>query len=412
MRIAFLSPSAQVGGAETCLLDVLASLRQAAPQWRMTVIAAADGPLVESVRALGVSVAVLPFPASIARLGESGSVESGGAARFAGRLGVAVGPIASYTAALRRTLADVEADIVHTNGFKMHLLGAYASQAPVVWHVHDYITSRRVAKHLLRWNASRCSAIVANSDSVAADARAALGPGVPITRIYNGVDLSRFSPVGASLDLDGLAGLPRARAGTVRVGLLATFALWKGHETFLRAVAAVPDDVPVRAYVIGGAVYQTDGSQYRIDQLRALADRIGVADRVAFTGPVDRADAALRSLDIVVHASTSPEPFGLVIAEAMACGRAVVVSGAGGAAELVTPDVDAVTHSPGDAASLAAAIRSLAANAGRRAALGRAARLTAERRFDRARLAAELVPVYQRVANFHAQSPVRASAEH
>jgi glycosyltransferase involved in cell wall biosynthesis len=106
----------------------------------------------------------------------------------------------------------------------------------------------------------------------------------------------------------------------------------------------------------------------------------------------------MRALDVVVHASTEPEPFGLVIAEAMACGRAVIAANAGGAAELVTPGVDALVHRPGDAASLANAIESLASDAALRQRMGVAARQTAVRRFDRRRLAGELLPVYQRVA--------------
>ena len=57
---------------------------------------------------------------------------------------------------------------------------------------------------------------------------------------------------------------------------------------------------------------------------------LSVAVSVGFTGRIDDVPAALRALDIVVHASVEPEPFGLVIAEAMACGRPVVVSRAGG----------------------------------------------------------------------------------
>ncbi len=123
------------------------------------------------------------------------------------------------------------------------------------------------------------------------------------------------------------------------------------------------------------------------------ADR-GLDHRVGFTGFVDRSDSVHRALDIVVHASTAPEPFGLVIAEAMACGRAVVASHAGGAAEIVTPDVDAMTHRPGDMDALAAAIQTLAMDSDLRARLGHAARATAERVFDRARLARELIAVY------------------
>ena len=73
--------------------------------------------------------------------------------------------------------------------------------------------------------------------------------------------------------------------------------------------------------MIGGTLYQTEGSQYDLEDLRRLAANLGLEGRVGFTGFVDEPAAAMRALDVVVHASTQPEPFGLVIAEAMAGGR-------------------------------------------------------------------------------------------
>jgi glycosyltransferase involved in cell wall biosynthesis len=116
---------------------------------------------------------------------------------------------------------------------------------------------------------------------------------------------------------------------------------------------------------------------------------------VGFTGFVPDAAQAMRALDVVVHASTDPEPFGLVIAEGMACARAVVVSRAGGAAEITTPGVDALAFAPGDAGQLAECLLSLAANAALRRRLGDAGRATAERVFDRGRMVAEMTPVYE-----------------
>src|SRR4051812_6736193 len=55
-----------------------------------------------------------------------------------------------------------------------------------------------------------------------------------------------------------------------------------------------------------------------------------------------RVEAVYRALDVVVHASTRPEPFGLTIAEAMACGRPLVAARAGGAAELFEDEVEAL----------------------------------------------------------------------
>jgi glycosyltransferase involved in cell wall biosynthesis len=175
---------------------------------------------------------------------------------------------------------------------------------------------------------------------------------------------------------------------------MGTFARWKGHKVFLDAIARASSACALRAYVIGGAVYHTAGSQHSLDELRRYADGKGLSDRVGFTGFVDAPEAAIRALDIVVHASTAPEPFGLVIAEAMACARAVIASDAGGAREIFTPGVDALAHAPGDAADLADRIVELGADPAHRERLGRAGRRTAERRFNRRRLAAELAPVY------------------
>jgi len=252
-----------------------------------------------------------------------------------------------------------------------------------------------MSRILLRHHRRRAAAIVANSRSVAADLVATLGTGAPVSTIYNAVDLAVFAPEGPSTDLDRLAGLAPAAPGVCRVGLLATFARWKGHEVFLRAVAAVP---AIRAYVIGGPVYDTGGSQHSIDELKARAAELGLADRVGFTGFVERPADALRALDVVVHASTEPEPFGLVIAEGMACGKAVVVSRAGGAAEIVTDDVDALATAPGDAGALAAALDRLAGDETLRARLGAEARRTALTRFDPATFVRRFLEIYAAAA--------------
>jgi glycosyltransferase involved in cell wall biosynthesis len=398
MRVMFLSASGQLGGAETSLLEILASLRQAEPSWPLLLLAAAEGPLNQRAAALGVNTVTLPFPQSIARLGESGAAASGGWAGFAARLLMAVPSAATYLGRMRAAIRDFEPDVLHSNGFKMHVLGAFARPAPpLVWHAHDYLGSRALSARLLRWNRARCTAVVANSASVAADVQRVLRD-VTVVAVRNAVDVTRFSPVGPGLDLDAVAGLTPAAPDTVRVGLLGTFARWKGHATFLQAVARVPRTIPIRAYIIGGPVYETQGSQYSREELMTLVRDLNIGDRVGFTGVVTEPDAALRALDIVVHASTQPEPFGLVIAEAMACERAVIVSAAGGAAELFTDNVDAVGHTPGDVDGLSSRITALATDAAWRGRIAHAARATAVRSFDRTRLAAELAPIYREIA--------------
>jgi glycosyltransferase involved in cell wall biosynthesis len=103
-----------------------------------------------------------------------------------------------------------------------------------------------------------------------------------------------------------------------------------------------------------------------------------------------------RALDVAVHASTSPEPFGLTIVEAMACARPVVVSLAGGARELVVPGEDALAAAPGDIRALSEQVRLLVRDAALRARLGASARSAVQARFSRERWGAQLLSAYER----------------
>ena len=395
MRIVFLSPSGELGGAETALLDMLAAIRVARPAWSLAMIAASSGPLIAKASAHA-SVLALPFPKSIARLGEWGNR---GSAATRVRLGLGVlaasAPAISYARRLRRRLLELQPDIVHSNGLKMHLLGARARppRAKVVWHLHDYPAARRLTARLLASQTHRCDTMLANSESVATEARHRFGYGVPVYAMHNSIDLERFSPEGPRADLDALCGLPPLAPDGIRVGLVGTFARWKGHSVFLEALAKLRGIANVRGYVVGDSIYHTDGSQYSRGQLQGRAHALGIGDMVGFTGKVDDVSSVLRGLDIAVHASVEPEPFGLVIAEAMACGCPVVVSRAGGAAEIAQGG--AVFHQPGNAAQLADCIRELARDPARRATLAGEGRAAALRLFSRTRLRDTLIPMYE-----------------
>jgi len=148
---------------------------------------------------------------------------------------------------------------------------------------------------------------------------------------------------------------------------------WKGVDVLLEALARVP---AVRAIVIGGHDKEPD-----LARLRAHAARLGLEDRITFTGLVPPADVAgcLSKADIFVlsnpasvissHA-TSP----LKLFEYMAAGKAIVASNLPAIAEILTNDINAVLVEPGDAEALAAGIRTLAADADLRNRLGDAAR--------------------------------------
>jgi glycosyltransferase involved in cell wall biosynthesis len=403
MRIVYLNPSGRLGGAETSLRELLASVRAAQPGWDLWLVLGEDGPLAGIAHELGVQVKLMPFPRELARVGDNGRIS-------------AVTGLLRATAATRRYarelscwLRQAEPDIIHTNGFKMHLLGAWTRplQSRLIWHIHDYVSSRRLMRRLLWPFRKSCAAVIVNSKSVAEDFERVM-PGLKIVPIYNAIDLGRFAPEGNRIDLDSAAGLPPAPVGTVRVGLIATFARWKGHKVFLNALARLSPETPVRGYVVGGAIYQTDGSQWSVEELRQEAARLGLGDKVGFTGFLEDSPAAMRCLDVVVHASTQPEPFGMVIIEGMACGKAVIASQGGGATELFTDGENAVAHLPGDPAELARQIERLSRDEGLRKKLGKAGRETVERHYHGRRLAGELLELYRDVTASH---PTKSGAK-
>src|SRR4051812_41053175 len=73
MRIAFLSASGQLGGAERVLVDLIAGLREVRPGWEIHLVTGADGPLEGRAGAAGAHTHCLPFPTALARVGDAGN---------------------------------------------------------------------------------------------------------------------------------------------------------------------------------------------------------------------------------------------------------------------------------------------------------------------------------------------------
>lgn len=394
MKILFLSPLAGMGGAERCLVDLLEVLPSMRPDVSCDLLSLEDGPLMETARVLRVPASVVPFARSLNGLGE-GNFGLAGLLRGALHL-----PDVSRAARfISRHLAATRPDVIHSNGIKTHLLSSLLAKrgTPVIWHIHEFLGSRRLTPFLLRLARSGCTKAVCNSSAVATDARDCL-PAARTKVIYNGVDCDRLKAGPRdTARLDRLAGLPAAEPDVVRVGLVGTYAKWKGHELFLDAIAnygTLPGAARARFYIVGGSIYRTGGSQISREDLIERARSLGIGNKIGFIDFQSDPSPIYQSLDIVVHAATSPEPFGRVIVEAMACERAVIATLAGGALELFTPEKDSLGVAKGDAADLSRAMARLAGDPALRARLGRAGRENVLARFDRKRYAREFLALY------------------
>src|SRR5690606_2942035 len=107
---------------------------------RMGLVATADGPLVPHARSLGVETTVLKLPRLISSLGDAG-LDRKGLLKRSIQLVVALPAAVAYAFGLARVVRRFAPDLIHTNGFKMHILGSWARPrgTPVVWHVHDFV---------------------------------------------------------------------------------------------------------------------------------------------------------------------------------------------------------------------------------------------------------------------------------
>jgi glycosyltransferase involved in cell wall biosynthesis len=357
-RVLYLSPTAQLGGAEHSLLDLAAGLDRRRDEPRLLCLG--DGPLVAEARRRGVTSEALAVPAAFARTSLRGA-RSPAAPLVGGVLRAAPAFVA-----VRRAARRAAAALVHSNGNKTHLLSVPLAlgAVPVVWHVRDFLADRRLERLLVRIANASVRALVANSSAVAAHLERLGARPRLVHAIPNGIDLARFAPDGPRADLRAAFGWPPATRVVAMVGVLAR---WKGQEVFLRAareVGARRDDA--RFVVVGGELYATRGHGQFEEGLRRLARELGLDGVVGFTGHRDDVPEILRAVDVAVHASVEPEPFGRVIAEAMACERPIVWARGGGADEVVGDTGLAALGVPrGDVARLAAAIEQALADPAR-----------------------------------------------
>lgn len=171
-------------------------------------------------------------------------------------------------------------------------------------------------------------------------------------------DLMQLSPYGHDLSW-GPRPAPRVADGTLRVGYLGQIEPLKGVDVAIRAVRALPADLPVTLDVYG----PLDKNPGYAAQLRELAE--GEA-RVQLRGAYRRAELAdiLAGLDVVVVPSLWYENAPLVVAEANAAGRPVVATNLGGMSEVVRHGVSGLVFKRGSADGLAAALRRLACEPG------------------------------------------------
>jgi len=201
-------------------------------------------------------------------------------------------------------------------------------------------------------------------------------------------------PCGVNLELFGPDGESEPRTpGLHRIVCVTRFVERKGVGNAIEALPEVPD---AELVIAGGPRVEDLPADPEYRRLAELASKLGVDDRIRFTGRLERSDVPrlLRSADVVVCAPWY-EPFGIVPLEAMACGVPVIGSAVGGLLDTVVHGVTGLHVPPRRPDRIAAALRELLADPERRAELGRAGVERTHSRYGWDRVAGGVLAAYR-----------------
>jgi glycosyltransferase involved in cell wall biosynthesis len=370
-RVLFVNHASRVSGAELSLLGLLARMDRAryAP-----LVACPDGPLARRLRRLGVEHVLAP----VRPIRRTRDLASG---LFT------VLRIGSSAVRLAHVIRRRRIDIVHANSTTAYLhavLPARLTGVPVVWHVRDLVELGRLGRILFRF----------------ADAVACVSEAVERRIAPYGDDLDKLWTITNGIDLAAFRA--SARPGSVRrelaipadapvVSQISQMTPWKGHEFLLGALPRVLAEVPGLRVLLAGQPMNARDAHY-LRRLRRSVEEARLADTVTFTGWRDDVASVIADSDVVVMPSRA-EPFGRSALEALALGKPVVGTRAGGLPEVVRHRQTGLLVDYGDTRALADALVLLLRSSEIRLHLGRNAADDAER-FDISRTVLQVQNLY------------------
>ncbi len=403
--VVYLDHTAKWSGGEIALLRTLEALDRT----RVTpiVVLAEEGPFAERLREAQIETHILPLSGQ-AREVRKDSLGGGALMRHAGA-GVA---FIRYAFTIARFAKQQRAFVLHCNSLKADIYGALAGRIagiPVIWHVRDHIDPSYLpgpAVRVLRTLARTTPAfVIAISESVLEklfpdpeDRKRQLARRAQV--IHDGL---------AERELGTPAPIPAAqwKHDPPHVGIVGRFVAWKGQHIFLQAAQQLQmlgkagDNETTSDSAGTDAVFLLVGkpmfgeSEYE-EELKRIAAPLG--NSVQFLGFRSDVPAILRDLDIFVHASTTPEPFGQVVIEAMAEGIPVIASDGGGIREIIEEGVSGLRTPMGDAEGLAKALGRLLADPVRGNQMARAAHERVRKHFTASQNARKVEAVYEKLA--------------
>lgn len=391
-RVLFVESSMDgtVGGSHISLLHLVRGIRKHG--FEPAVVFYSSHELLSSFRSLAISVHLIPGRAAW----KSKTSGLSFVVQIANSVAVRVFFVYSFFRFLV-LLRKAKIDIVHLNNSVFDPTGAWLLAAkllgkPCVVHERGWpVTTTWLRRRL----ALRYDQIICISDAVRRNLLSLnLGP-LNLVTIHNGVDVnSAGSPKATELVRAEFHLEPNCRL----VGVVGNIQPWKGHDVVIRAIAAIKPEFPDLVCLIVGDVSKglDPNFEYYLSLRKLIADS-GLEKNIVLTG--FRKDVAnyMTAMEIVIHSSVEPEPFGRVLIEAMVARKPLVATNAGGVPEIVRDGVTGYLVAPGSVSQMASKIAILLRDSDLRLQMGRRGHETVVDKFDIELTSSAIANVYRKL---------------
>jgi glycosyltransferase involved in cell wall biosynthesis len=335
----FVSHTGKISGAELVLLDVVRAWPGA------SAFLFEDGPLGTVLASKGLSVKLSRWGRGLTQIHRDSSVF---------RVVPFVGRLCAIVLELARESRNF--DIVYANSQKAFVLSAIATtvtRRPLVWHLHDIINGAHFGAMQRRLQVAlanrRATKVIVPSQAAATAFVEEGGRRDLVEVIANGIDgiPEQQTPV----ELRHVLRLPDGPL----LGVFSRLAPWKGQHIVLHALTKLPG---VNCIIAGEALFGEDS--YAAD-LKTTVSELALGDRVHFLGQRSDVPRLMRAVDVVIHPSIDPEPFGRTLVEAMLAGVPVIATNNGAAPDILDQGRAGSLIAPNDPEALVKAIRDVLA---------------------------------------------------
>jgi glycosyltransferase involved in cell wall biosynthesis len=243
-------------------------------------------------------------------------------------------------------------DLLHLNNSitRNHdwMLAAQLSGTTFVTHERGI---NEVYSKTARHFAKRIHAIICISNAVRENLRDKGLTSPNVVTIYNGINPSIMRPketpqqIRSKYNIDVMVNL---------IGVIGNIRRWKGQETAVKALPAILAKFPATVCLFVGDLSSSDEDYGR--HLQKLVAELNLQGNVVFAGFAEDIASHINALDVVLHTSTEPEPFGRVLIEAMSLGKPLIGAAAGAVPEIIEHGVTGLTFAPGDEVALASCV--------------------------------------------------------